>query len=94
MDETFREFKQQFKARNEARDEFYSGIIKKLGGRYLNASTYRLGEYNVYTSKGYVLPKSNKGEGIPLQVFLKEHYNYDVNWEELNEKMIQAGNNG
>ena len=86
--------KEFFQKRNATRNNYYAKIVEELGGTYLNNATYRLGEYNVYTSKGYVLPKSNKGKGIPLQVFLKEHYNYDVNWEELNKKMIQAGNNG
>ena len=84
---TMREVK---KLRNRVRDEFYSKIIEKLGGKKLVYSMYRLGEYNVFTSKGYALPKSNKGKAIPLRVLLKEHYNLCIDSTELNKKMIQA----
>ena len=84
---TMREAK---RVRNRIRDEFYSKIIEKLGGKKLVYSMYRLGEYNVFTSKGYALPKSNKGKAIPLRTLLKEKYNLSIDSTELNKKMIQA----
>ena len=78
MGEIFNAMKEDNRIKRQKRDEFYSKIMEELGARYLNNSTWRLGEYNVYTSKGYVLPKSNKGESIPLQVFLKDNYNINV----------------
>ena len=93
MGDTFSVMKDVGQARRNARDEFYSEIIESLGGRYINCSTYRLGDYNVYTSKGYVLHKSNKGTSTPLQVFLKENYNYEVDGKELNRRMIEASRN-
>ena len=92
--ETFVEVTKTIQARNRVRDEFYSEIIENLGGKRINNSIYRLGEYNVYTSKGYVLSKSNQGKSIPLQVFLREQYDFEVDGKELNERMIQSGNEG
>ena len=87
MGDFFKDVKEYYRNRNRAREDFYAPIIEKLGGRYIAPSTYRLGEYNVYVSKGYVLPKSNKGKSIPLQVFLKDKYNIEIDDKKLKESM-------
>lgn len=91
MSEIFKANKEYTQTRRHVRDEYYSKIIESLGGSYINNSTYRLGDYNVYTSKGYVMHKSNYSK-MPLQVFLKEQYNFEVDGKELNEKMKESTN--
>ena len=93
MGDTFKIMRDVSKARTNTRDSFYSKIIEELGGKFINNSTYRLGEYNIYTSKGIVMHKSNTGERIPLQIFLKENYNYEIDGKELNKQLIEASKN-
>lgn len=92
--ELYKDMNESASLRRHAREDFYTPIIEKLGGKYLTCSTYRLGDYNIYVSKGMVMHKSNKGKRIPLQVFLKNNYNIEVDGKELNEKMKEAVRNG
>ena len=92
MGEIFKVMNEHAKLRRGAREDFYTPIVESLGGRYLNSSTYRLGEYNIYVSKGFAMHKSNQGKRIPLQIFLKEKYDIEVDGKELNERMKKSIN--
>ena len=87
MAEYFADVNASIKIKRQTRDEFYAPIIESLGGKLLTSCTYRLGDYNVYTSKGFVLHKSNKGNSIPLSIFLKKFYNYQIDGKNLNEQI-------
>lgn len=90
ISEIFKSMKEDASTKRNVRHEFYSEIIEQLGATYINNCTYRLDDYNIYTSKGMVMHKSNQGKRIPLQIFLKEKYNIDVDGKQLNEQIKQA----
>ena len=71
-------------------DEYYSAIMEQLGARFLNSCTYRLGDFNVYTSKGFVMHKSNTGKKYDIVKWLKENYNVDVDIKALKAKRQQV----
>ena len=90
MAEDFKLLREVHNINRSISDEYYSEIMEKLGAKFLNSCTYRLGDFNVYTSKGFVMHKSNTGKKHDIVKWLKENYNVDVDIKALKEKRQQV----
>lgn len=87
MAEDFRMLDKISSITREEKSKVFTKIIEELGGRYLTSETYRLGEYNCYTSKGFAMHKSNHGAKISLVKLLNEQFGTKLSSKEIRAKI-------